>query len=71
MSKANKETTVKEADAKAQKLNEQKCKEGIFEEALKLYRKETHSVQQMLAYVRQLDKSGKLPEKKQDSSDKK
>lgn len=61
----NKDTTVKDADSKAQKMNEQKCKEGIFEEALKLYRQETHSVQQMLAYVRQLDKSGKLPEKKE------
>lgn len=62
MEKANKEVTVKEANEKAQKSSEQCCVEGIIKEAVKLYRQQTHSVQQLLAYVRQLDKSDALKE---------
>jgi hypothetical protein len=64
--KQNKEVTVKEANEKAAKKSEADCKAGIMDEALKLYRKETHSVQQMLAYARQLDKMGKLPKQDED-----
>lgn len=59
MSKANKEVTVKEADQKAQNAKTKEAAAmGIMKEALKLYRKETHSIQQMLAFCRALDKLG-------------
>ena len=55
--KANKETTVKEADVKAQDAKtKEHCLKGIYDEAMKLHKKQTHSIQQMLAYCRQLDK---------------
>ncbi len=66
--KPTKEVTVKEADAKAQGAKtKQACEEGILAEALKLYNKETHSVQPMFAYCRQLKKindASKKPVKK-------
>lgn len=63
--KPTKEITVKEANEKAKDAKgEDACKKGVFEEAVKLYRNETHSIQQLLAYVRQLDNLGKLPAKK-------
>jgi len=71
MSKPNKEVTVKEADVKAQKAkSKEACKEGLYEECLKLYRKETHSIQQLLAYARQLDQLGHLVSAKKDDKKK-
>lgn len=58
--KANKEVTVKEADQKASEAkSKQACEQGILSEALRLYKKETHSIQQMLAYCRQMDSMNK------------
>lgn len=55
--KSNKEVTVKEADAKAQNAKTREhCMKGILEEAMKLHNKKTHSIQQMMAYCRQLEK---------------
>lgn len=56
MSKPTKEVKVKDADEKAKKLNKADCQKGIMDEAMKLYRGETHSIQQMMAYARQLVK---------------
>ena len=57
MSKSNKETTVKEADAKAQDAkSKEHCLKGIHEEAMNLLDNKTHSIQQMMAYCRQLRK---------------
>lgn len=61
------EPKVSDAQKAAQnKKSEAACKEGIFQEAVKLYRKETPGVVQLLAYVEQLDKLGKLPKEKED-----
>jgi len=55
--KVNKEVTVKEADAKALDAKTvEHCMKGIYDEAMKLHKKETHSIQQMMAYCRQLEK---------------
>lgn len=59
--KVTKEVTAKEAAEKAAKANEHACKEGIFVEAHKLAHGKTHSVQQLIAYARQLEKMGKMP----------
>lgn len=57
MAKATKETTVKEADKKAEQAkNANDCKDAIVAEAKKIESGEEHSVQQMLAFVRQLKK---------------
>ena len=55
--KSNKEVTVKEADEKAQDAKTiEHCMKGIYDEAMKLHKNETHSIQQMMAYYRQLEK---------------
>ena len=54
MSGARKETTVKEADAKAAGVDKGKLKDLIIEEAVDLESGKQHSVQQMIAYVRKL-----------------
>lgn len=55
--KATKETTVKEADKKAESVKSaDECKKMILDQAMKLESGEQHSVQQMFAYVRQLKK---------------
>ena len=64
---ARKEKTVAEADALAKEVKtEQKIFEAIIAEAVKLYRGEEHSVQQLFAYCRELDRKGKLPQKKEE-----
>ena len=60
MSKPTKEVTVSEAEKKAAEAkSKQDCVDGILAEARKLESGETHSVQQLMAYVRQLKKSDK------------
>ena len=54
----NAELSVSDADKKADKKSEKDCIDGIMSEARKLYFKETHSIQQLLAFARQLDKHG-------------
>lgn len=57
MAKARKETTVKEADAAAAKVKRvNELHKLILEEAYALESGKQHSVQQMLAYVRQAKK---------------
>ena len=53
----NKEVTIKDADVKAQNAKtKEHCLKGIQDEAQRLYKNETHSIQQMMAYCRQLEK---------------
>ena len=60
MSKVTKETTVKEADKNAADAkNASDAREAIVKEAMKLHDKKEHSIQQMLAYCRQLAKYSK------------
>lgn len=60
MPKATKETKVKEADKKAaQAKSKGDCEKAILAEAMKLESGETHSIQQMMAYCRQLKKLSK------------
>lgn len=60
MAKPTKETPISKANEKAaEKKNKDACREGILDEAMKLERGEQHSIQQMLAYVRQLKKLSK------------
>lgn len=54
---ARKEITKNEAEAKAAKLKAaEECKQGILDEAEKLTSGEQHSLQQLMAYQRQLNK---------------
>jgi hypothetical protein len=54
---ARKETTVKEADAKAEKeQGKGDLEKLILQEAIDLESGKQHSIQQMLAYVRQINK---------------
>ena len=59
--KATKEVSVKEADQKAAAAKSKAdCEKGILDEAQKLFKSETHSIQQMMAYCKQMSKvSGK------------
>lgn len=60
MTKATKETTVKDADKKAQNVkNRADCEKAIIFEAMRLFNNEEHSVQQLYAYCRQLKKVSK------------
>ncbi len=55
--KSNKETTVKAADAKAAAVkNKADLEKLVMEEAHALTDGKTHSVQQLMAYCRQLKK---------------
>lgn len=56
---ANKETTVKAADAKAAEARQGDLEKLIVAEAMKVTEGKQHSVQQMMAYCRKLQKQSK------------
>ncbi len=61
---SRKEVTKKESDKKAQNVKSvDQLKALVWKEAKALYRKEQHSIVQLLAYMEQLDKQGALKEK--------
>lgn len=60
MTAVRKETTKNEAEVKAAtKKSIEDCKQGILDEAEKLASGDQHSIQQLLAYQRQLNKFSK------------
>lgn len=56
MAKANKETTVKAANEKAKAARKEDLAKLVVQEAMKVTSGEQHSVQQMMAYCRQMKK---------------